>query len=289
MQSDRDTSALALPESGGDTIKSPPSAGETISSRDMSKRKRLRDWHIVNWCLLGWYDFILQHRRTIVGPLWQTLQIAVWAAGLVIVFGPFHAGQPNYIPYVVAGLVVWGLLSSCLQSGTAVFTTNAALILNIPNPLTLYVIRSLSLITLRFAFQLLVFVPVAIYYHLPINMSLLWIVPGTLLILVCFGSGMMILGVVGARMRDLEHLITAVMRFLFFATPIFWIPDQGTLRSFLALANPMAWFLDLVRLPLLGQSPSVQILMLCTVMTVLIMTAASVVHRRYGRFVPTWL
>lgn len=289
VQSDPDASASVISESGGDAKEPSSPPVEANSRQGMSKRRRLRDWHVVNWCLLGWYDFVFQHRRTMIGPFWQTVQMAVWAAGLVIVFGSFHADRPDYIPYVVSGLVVWGLLSSCLQAGTGVFTSNASLILNIPNPLTLYVVRSLSLITVRFGFQLLVFVPVAIYYHLPFNTSILWIVPGTLLILLCFGSSMMVLGVIGVRMRDLEHIISAAMRFLFFTTPIFWIPDEGTLRFILTLVNPLAWFLDLIRLPLLGEAPSTQTFVLCIIVTLLSMAAAFLVHRRFGRFVPTWL
>jgi ABC-type polysaccharide/polyol phosphate export permease len=100
---------------------------------------------------------------------------------------------------------------------------------------------------------------------------------------------MMVLGVIGARMRDLEHLMSTVIRFLFFATPIFWIPGEGTLRSIVALVNPLAWFLDLLRLPLLNETPSIQIFMLCIIVTALSVIGAFVVHRQYGRFVPTWL
>ena len=260
-----------------------------VQSSVRRRLQSLREWHVVNWCLLGWYDFVFQHRRTKIGPLWQTLQVAGWAAGLVIIFGPFHADTPGYIPYVVSGLVVWGLLSSCLVAGTGVFAANASLILNIPNPLALYVMRSLSLMAARFACQLLVFVPVAIYYRLPLGTSLLWFIPGLFLIFLCFGSSMMVLGIIGARMRDLEHLMSAAMRFLFFATPIFWIPGEGVLRSVLAQVNPLAWFLDLLRLPLLGESPPTQTFLLCGIVTILSMTAALLVHRRLGRFVPTWL
>ncbi|MEE9303038.1 MAG: ABC transporter permease [Thiotrichaceae bacterium] len=247
------------------------------------------DWNFLTWCQLGWYDFIFQHRRTVVGPLWQTLQMAIWASGLVIVFGSFHSNEPNYIPYVVSGLVVWGLLSSFLVTGTNIFTGNSALILNIPNPQTLYIVRSVSLITIRFGFQLLVFIPVAIYFQLPLDTHLLLVIPGILLILICFSSSMMILGVIGARLRDLEHLVAAAMRFLFFASPVFWIPEEGSLRSILTLINPLAWFLDIIRLPLLGEMPSSQIYISCTIVTLCSTVTAVFIQRRYGRFVPTWL
>jgi mannose-1-phosphate guanylyltransferase / mannose-6-phosphate isomerase len=78
-------------------------------------------------------------------------------------------------------------------------------------------------------------------------------------------------------------------RFLFFATPIFWIPDEGTIRLLLARINPLTWFLDIIRMPLLGQSPPMEYIALCVAVTAVSIAAANIVHRRFGRFVPTWL
>ena len=41
---------------------------EVNSPRGMNKRQRLRGWHVVDWCMLGWHDFVFQHRRTMFGP-----------------------------------------------------------------------------------------------------------------------------------------------------------------------------------------------------------------------------
>jgi len=56
--------------------------------------------------------------------------------------------------------------------------------------------------------------------------------------------------------KALLHFRFAVqisMRFLFFATPIFWIvPETASMRRYLAVSNPLTHFLDAYRAALLG-------------------------------------
>ena len=52
-------------------------------------------------------------------------------------------------------------------------------------------------------------------------------------------------------------MIRAIMRFMLFFTPVFWIPDHTSgMRTVLVDLNPLYHFLTIVREPVLGTIPS---------------------------------
>ena len=61
-----------------------------------------------------------------------------------------------------------------------------------------------------------------------------------------------ILGLVGARYRDLEPLVVAFLPILFFVSPVIYSAKQlGDLQPFL-LFNPLAYWVGMIRDPIMG-------------------------------------
>ena len=240
-----------------------------------------RAWR--RWLILGWHDFRLQHHRTVIGPVWQTLQLALWITGLALIFGTgFHRGVENYIPYLAIGLICWNILSSCLLAGPQVFQKNSSLILNIDLPLSLYVFREIVVILGRTLFQLPILIVVLPLFDVEITGTMLWAIPGMIAILLT-GFWVMVVGaIIGTRYRDFKHAVGSVIRFLFFATPIVWGPVPDTARAVIALYNPIAHYLEVVRAPLLGQPPSLTswaVVLFCTLIGYPVMLALFNRHR----------
>ena len=247
-----------------------------------------RAWR--RWLILGWHDFRLQHHRTVIGPLWQALQLALWITGLALIFGTgFRRGVENYIPYLTVGLICWNILSSSLLAGPQVFHKNANLILNLNAPLSLYVYRELVVILGRTLFQLPVMCLVLPFFDVPISLTMLWAIPGVIAILLTGIWVMMVGAIIGTRYRDFKHAMSSIMRFLFFASPIVWGPVPGTARGLIALYNPVAHYLEVVRAPLLGQMPSLTswgVVLFCTLVGYPIMI---VLFNRYRASIVFWL
>jgi ABC-type polysaccharide/polyol phosphate export permease len=64
-----------------------------------------------------------------------------------------------------------------------------------------------------------------------------------------------VLGYIGARYRDVEPLIVAFLPILFFVSPVIYSAKQlGDLQPFL-LFNPLAYWVGLIRDPIMGQIP----------------------------------
>jgi len=247
-----------------------------------------RAWR--RWLILGWHDFRLQHHRTVIGPLWQTLQLALWITGLALIFGTgFHRGVENYIPYLAIGLATWNVLSSCLLAGPQIFQKNSSLILNFNAPLSLYAFREMVVILGRTLFQLPILVVVLPLFGIHLTATMLWAIPGVIAVLLT-GFWVMIVGaVVGTRYRDFKHAMSSIMRFLFFASPIVWGPVPDTARALIALYNPVAHYLEVVRAPLLGETPSLTswgVVLFCTCVGYPIMFA---LFNRYRASIVFWL
>lgn len=79
-----------------------------------------------------------------------------------------------------------------------------------------------------------------------------------------------ILGMVGARFRDIPPIIESIMRIAFFLTPVLWMPARltGKLRI-LVEWNPLEQFLNLLRNPLLGKAYTMQQMQIVILMTII--------------------
>ena len=209
------------------------------------------------WITLGWYDFTLRYRRTYLGPLWELLVVGVWIAGLGLLFGRLLDADENYLVYLSIGVILWSYISSTLTTGATVFLSNARAISSINNPLFTYVLRNAVEHWAKMVVHSLILIGVLVWSREQLGWQTLLAVPGLLLLFLGSLVAVPLLGFAGARYRDLTHMIRAGMRFLFFATPVFWYVDGLGDREFLALLNPFTHYLELVRAPLTGETASV--------------------------------
>ena len=101
-----------------------------------------------------------------------------------------------------------------------------------------------------------------------------------------------VFGILGVRYRDLVEMLNAVMRIAFLATPIIWIPDEGMQRGAMEaflIYNPFYHFVEIIRAPLLGQSPALLSWSVVIGFTVAGFLAAWILKKRYAHVVPFWL
>jgi ABC-type polysaccharide/polyol phosphate export permease len=92
----------------------------------------------------------------------------------------------------------------------------------------------------------------------PLTLGALWAIPGLIVILYTSVWVILLLGLITARLRDLQHIVSTVMRFAFFATPVIWVASDLGSRAIIANYNPLTHFIAVVRDPILdGQVASV--------------------------------
>jgi len=120
----------------------------------------------------------------------------------------------------------------------------------------------------QLCFQSLAVLPFLIVFPVSFHMIALLAIPALLLTLAMSIFVVLFVGALGARFGDFKFALLAVMRLMFFVTPIFWKLDQwsGAPLQIVTL-NPVTNFLTLVREPLTGAVPDPLVLLKCLAWT----------------------
>ncbi len=241
------------------------------------------------WVVPGWYDFVLQYRRTLIGPFWETLAMAAWVGGVGVVFGGLLGREDgNYFAYVSVGIILWFYMSSIVATSADLFISRELLILSINNPQYTYVLRHLVASLARLLLHALVLVA-ALVPVAPADSNPLMAVLGFAAVLLASLWVAALIGLLGTRFHDLKYALALAMRFLFFTTPVFWRADDLGNRSLLAHANPFTHFLDVVRAPLIGEPIWDAAWTVVLVTNAVGLTVTLVLYGQYHRRLAFWM
>jgi ABC-2 type transport system permease protein len=250
------------------------------------------------WGHLGWQDIRQRYRRSVLGPIWISITMAVTAIALGILYaGLFGNDLATQLPNILVGFIIWGFISGCIAEGAEVFTSNVGLITHLPAPLSVHLYRLVWRQTLFFLHNLVVYAVMLVVFPQPLDWASLLAVPAFALLVVNGLWVALLLGIVTTRFRDLVPITQSITQLLFFLTPIVWIygdllnsPDPAIAeRARLAEFNPLLHFLEILRRPMLGQTQELRHWVVVLVITVLGWALTMVVLRRYRSRVSYWV
>lgn len=201
-------------------------------------------------------DLRARYKRSVLGPLWLTLGTAIGTLGLGIVWAElFKMDRQHFVPALTSGLIMWQLLSGCIVEATTAYWRQAAIIRNINVPLSIHPIQLVVKHLINFAHNFPVFIVVAIIFDVPVTGHTLLFIPCLLLITANLLWITLLFSMLGARFRDLEYLVAAIMPMLMFLSPVFYRPNYLPINEWIIWFNPFSHFIELVRYPLLGSAP----------------------------------
>jgi ABC-2 type transport system permease protein len=269
------------------------------------------------WGHLGWQDIKQRYRRSVIGPLWITLSMAITAAGLGVLYSAlFHAQIQTFLPYITVGFIVWNFMLGCLTEGTETFIRNEGLIKHLPAPLTVYALRTVWRLTLMFAHNLLVyFVILAIFWSSltedgyvltpggdpqpGISWNILLAIPAFFVLAINGGWVAILFGIISTRYRDIPPVIISLTQLAFFMTPIVWTTDVLTKlatggeppkwRILVAELNPLYHYIEILRAPLIGTTQSWHHWVVVAAFTVVGWALALLAMRNYRARISYWV
>ena len=250
------------------------------------------------WAHLGWQDIRQRYRRSVLGPIWITISMAVTAIALGILYaGLFGNPLAEQLPYILVGFIVWAFISGCILEGTDVFIKNEGLIKHLPAPISVHVYRLVWRQTLLFAHNLIVYAVMLVIFPQPLDWWSLMAFPAFLLLAVNGAWIGLLFGMASSRFRDLNPIIGSVVQLTFFLTPIVWIYEdflnspnpQIAERARIAEINPVLHFIEIIRRPMLGQSFVWHHWVVVLAITVLGWAVTMWAMRRYRTRVPYWV
>lgn len=245
------------------------------------------------WTALVRNDLRNRYRRSIIGIGWSLLHPIAMTVVLCMVFKQlYHQNLREYAPYVLSGLTYWGFISAVVMQGCQCFFQGEHYIRQQPAPLAIYPLRT----TLGAGFHLVLGLGVAIalvwcfmgFGNLP---TLVYLVPTLALLFVVGWSLAACTGLSNVLFQDSQHLFEVLMQILFYLTPIFWHVDSMPPRfRQVAMLNPFAVLLDLVRKPLLeGQCPSWSSVLFGSAIGAVTVVAASLALKRFEKRIVFYL
>jgi ABC-2 type transport system permease protein len=250
------------------------------------------------WGHLGWQDIRQRYRRSVLGPVWITISMAVTAVALGILYsGLFGIELSRLLPHVLVGFIVWAFISGCISEGSEVFIANEGLIKHLPSPLSVHVYRLVWRQTLFFAHNMIVYLVMLLVFPQPLKWTVVYAIPA---FAVLAANGVWValtVGIITTRFRDILPITQSIVQLMFFLTPIVWIydelvnnPDPAIAeRARLAEFNPFLHFLEIIRRPLLGQDQVWRHWIVVLAITVVGWLVTLVVLRRYRSRVSYWV
>jgi lipopolysaccharide transport system permease protein len=242
------------------------------------------------WTTLGWQDIRQRYRRSVLGPFWVTLSMAVMTASMGFLYSQlFGQRLSEYLPYLTIGLVAWGFVSALISDGCQAFISAESMIKQVGMPITVHVWREVWRNLIILAHNAVVIVAVLLVFGPAPHWQVL-LVPLALALLVLNGWWMgTVLGALSARFRDIPQLVGSLLQVLFFLTPVIWTTELLKERTWLVDANPAYHMLEIVRAPLLGEPAAALSWIFVLVFTAAGSVAALLLLSRFRARIAYWM
>lgn len=211
------------------------------------------------WSFMGFSEVRRRYRRTLIGPFWTTISLGIFIGCMGIMLSNiWHSSPKQFLPYFCSGFICWTIIQTIVLEGCATFTSAETYIRQVSLPYTLYACLIIWRNMIVFFHHLLILGLVLLYSRTPITFNTLLVLPGLIIVFVTGVWVTTFLGMICARYRDIQQIITSMLQLAMFVTPIMWKPDQlGRKGVLIADLNPLYHFISIIRLPLIGEAPSV--------------------------------
>jgi lipopolysaccharide transport system permease protein len=241
---------------------------------------------------LGWQDLKQAYRRSAIGPFWITAGMGVQIATMGIVFGLiFKTNTTDYVPFLAVSIIIWGFISSTISDSCLAFISAESIIKQVDIPFTVHVIRVLWKNALNLIHNLAILPVVFLIFGRGIDGNVLLAFPGLVLLAVNLAWMGLILAMLSARFRDMPPIVSSLLTITFYLTPIMWFPELlpgGTAHLLLGL-NPFYHLLQIVRLPILGESPTIENWLLSFSFAIFGSAASAAIFRRFKSQIAYWV
>ena len=242
------------------------------------------------WRALAFADIRAKYRLSTFGTLWITLSMGVLSISIGLIYGQFF-GQDisSYLPYFTVGMVAWTFMASAFNEATTALISAGTWIKGSSLPISFYVMRMVQRNFIIFLHNLLIVLLVWAYYRWDLHLSALLSLAGLAIVYAFLVGTSLMIAFACVRYRDIPPMVGALMQFVFFATPIIWLPDQLKVGQLLLTLNPIAYMIAVVRDPILGRPVPIETWAMAILLAIVALAGAVLVYRRYRNRIAYWV
>jgi len=235
-------------------------------------------------------DTRARYRRSIIGPWWLTLGTGIGVLGLGVVWSSLLKQDPSeLIPKLTIGLILWQFLASCIGESPSLFVRQALIIRNFDLPYFIHPVQLLLRQIINLAHNALILLIVSLLFPNSFSYLSVFGMFGFILVIVNMFWVIIILGIIGARFRDIEPLIQSLMPLLFFVTPVIYEPSRLGLNEMVIWFNPLTYFIEIVRAPFFGHIPPLSVYVICSVIMIAGWSVALLLFKQRSTKLSFWI
>jgi lipopolysaccharide transport system permease protein len=227
--------------------------------------------------------------RSYLSFLWWFVEPLLYMSAFYVVFGLlFQRGGPDFVPFLLCGLIAWKWFASTLRQGANTILGNTNLIRQVKLPKLVLPGTVILINTIKFSFVFILLLMFLQVYGLRPNTAW-WALPAILVTQFLFNAACATLAsAMVPFLPDIMLLIENGMLLLFFVSGVFFnvgnIPEK--MRSYFML-NPVAFILESYRGILLqGRWPGWVALILIALLSLAGILLAQLLMSRYDRLYP---
>lgn len=233
-------------------------------------------------------DFKIKYRRSFLGVAWSVLNPLLMMVVMSVVFSTLLGSNIEHFPlYLILGNITYSLMSDSTSKAVTSILEAAPLLKKVKIDRFVFPVQKVLFALVNFAFSLIAVAFVMLWFRVVPTWHLIWLpVCLGLLMVFCIGIGL-ILSAATVFFRDVIHLWSVVLTAWNYLTPVFWdfqmLLDRGAPAWTIGIVkmNPMYGFVTFMRdIVLWQQNPSLEILALCAVWSVVMLAIGIFVFRK---------
>lgn len=203
-------------------------------------------------------DFKSKYKRSVLGVLWSFLNPMLTMSVQYVIFSTlFRSDIPNFVVYLLSGIVCFNFFSEATSMTLTSIVSNAALITKVYVPKYIYPLTRVMSSTVNFLLALIPLLAMLLVTRTPITPAVLLLPIGVVcLFALCLGVGLLLAASM-VFFRDTQFLWNVVSMLWMYATPIFY-PESIVPSNMMALykCNPLYHIIRFIRTILMeGISP----------------------------------
>ncbi len=196
-------------------------------------------------------DFFALYKQSFIGILWAIIVPLISVATFIILnrAGVFSIGDIDipYPLYAILGMSFWQLFSSGLIACTNSLVSAGPMVVKINFSRKSIVIASFGKSVISFLVQLVLAVILFIIYGIMPNIAIL-LIPILLIPIILFTLGLgFILSLLNGIMRDIGNMISSIIVFLLFLTPVLYAKPSTGLLTKISNYNPLYYLISAPR------------------------------------------
>lgn len=225
----------------------------------------------------------VKYRRSVFGVLWTLLSPLGMTAVFYFVFKVvLDIKIPNYLVYILSGMLPWVFFSQTLAEATEVIVSNGSLSTKAPIPQQVFPFVGALTNFVTFTLSIPVLILVALVMDVKLGLSLL-ILPIYMGLFFFLTYGFAVIFSIGnVFFRDLKHLITILLQVWFYGTPVLYLLSMvpENLRWLLYFNPVVGFYIGVRQILISAQWPDSTPLLVLIGWTLLVTAVAMVFQRK---------